>query len=462
MDYLPIFINLRDKHVLVVGGGKVAARKIKQLIPTGAIIYVVAPVLQNSLQQLVSQNQIHWLAQTFDDSLLENKILVIAATHDKNINQLVSQKALEKSCLVNVVDNPSLCSFIFPAIIDRSPLLIAISSAGKAPVLARQLREKIEAMLSPRLGRVADIAGRWRHQVKAKWHDIKMRRRFWEFIFTSRFVSLIENGQEKQAETYLLQQLEQADKQQSGEVILVGAGPGDAGLLTLNGLHAIQRADIILYDSLVNPQILSFARKESDLICVGKRAGNHSVIQSETNRLLVGYAKQGKCVVRLKGGDPFIFGRGGEEINVLRQHKIAYQAIPGITAALGSCAYAGIPITYRNISRGVTFVTGHCSDEQAALHWSSIAKLPHTVIIYMGVMKAGYIQQQLINHGKDPSTPIAIISNGTCDGQQTHIGCLTELTELAKHAASPALLVIGEVVKMSEELAWFAQVADVA
>ncbi len=462
MDYLPIFINLREKNVLVVGGGKVATRKIRQLISTGAIIHVVAPVLHDVLQQLVKQHQIYWYAKTFDEALLDNKILVIAATHDKKINRIVFETASKKSCLVNIVDNPSLCSFIFPAIIDRSPLLIAISSTGKAPVLARQLKEKFEAMLSPRLGRIADIAGCWRERVSAKLHDIKLRRRFWEFIFTSQFVSLIEKGHEKQAEHYLLQQLDEIDTSPCGEVILVGAGPGDTGLLTLNGLQAIQRADVILYDALVNPQILAFARKESDLICVGKRAGKHSVVQSDTNCLLVDYAKQGKCVVRLKGGDPFIFGRGGEEIKVLRKYNIAYSAIPGITAAIGSCAYAGIPITYRNVSRGVTLITGHSSDDQDTLHWPALAQLPHTVIIYMGMMKTNYIQQQLINYGKDPSTPVAIISKGTCDEQQTHIGCLSELAELAKQAESPALLVIGDVVKMSEELAWFFHEAEVA
>ncbi|WLI79050.1 siroheme synthase CysG [Kosakonia sp. H02] len=458
---MPLFAAVKDRPVLVIGGGDIAARKITFLRRAGAYVQVVAQQLEPHLQQLADEQAIHWRATAFDESQLDAVFLVIAATDDAALNRRVFDAANARHRLVNVVDDQPLCSFIFPSIVDRSPLLVAISSGGNAPVLARLLREKIEALLPGNLGRMADVAGCWRTRIRAFRRTTDERRRFWESAFRGRFASLMAAGDEPGAEKALEAELQQPGSAH-GEIILVGAGPGDAGLLTLRGLQVIQQADVVFYDHLVSDEVLELTRRDAQKICVGKRAGSHSVMQHETNRMLVEAAHKGKTVVRLKGGDPFIFGRGGEELQAAAAAGIPFQVVPGVTAASGATAYAGIPLTHRDFAQSVTFVTGHYKADSAPFDWAQLAQSRQTLAIYMGTMKAAEISAQLIAHGRDKTTAVAVISRGTRADQHVATGTLEQLEELAKAAPMPALLVVGEVVGLHRELAWFQQTTATA
>lgn len=456
MDYLPIFADLKQRPVLVVGGGEVAARKIDLLLRAGAQVRIVAQALSPELEQRRQAAEVSWSAQAFLPEQLDDVFLVIAATDDAALNAEVFEQANQRHVLANVVDDQPKCSFIFPSIVDRSPIVVAISSSGKAPVLARMLREKLETLLPNSLGQMADIAGRWRERVKAQFSSMRARRRFWEQLFVGSFASLASSGKLAEAEHALQQQLESAENvSHNGNVTLVGAGPGDAGLLTLRGLQVMQQADVVLYDYLVSDDVLDLVRRDADKICVGKRAGSHSVSQEDTNRLLVELAQQGKKVVRLKGGDPFIFGRGGEELQAVKAAGIPFQVVPGVTAAAGATAYAGIPLTHRDYAQSVVFVTGHCRPENNGIQWETLAKGKQTLAIYMGTLKAAEISQQLIAHGRAAHTPVAVIGRGTRSDQQVLTGTLDHLEHLAQQAPTPALLVIGEVVALHQQLAWF-------
>ncbi|HEF8785967.1 TPA: uroporphyrinogen-III C-methyltransferase [Providencia alcalifaciens] len=455
MDYLPLFVSLRGRQVVLIGGGVVAARKAELLLKAHASLVVISPELCESLYEAYQQNQLLWVQASYQTQHLDGAYLVIAATDDHALNEKVFHDAQQHHIFVNVVDEQPLCSFIVPSIIDRSPVIVAISSGGTAPVLAKLLREKLEAMLPPSLGKMAEIAGRWREGVKQRLTKLSERKRFWERSFSGRFASLVESGQLDDAEKQLEQQLTEPDNQ--GELTLVGAGPGDAGLLTLKGLRVLQNADVVLYDHLVSAEILDLVRRDADKICVGKRAGNHSVAQEETNQLIVKYAQQGKKVVRLKGGDPFIFGRGGEELQVAAEAKIPFQVVPGITAAIGATAYAGIPLTHRDHAQSITFITGHCRQGGAELDWQALARGHQTLAIYMGTVTADNIRQQLIQHGRHRNTPVAVIGCGTRQDQKVVTGALHELESLAQQAPAPALIVIGEVAALHQQLAWFGQ-----
>ncbi|WP_213900401.1 siroheme synthase CysG [Raoultella planticola] len=453
---MPLFAELKEKPVLVIGGGDIAARKIMFLRRAGANVQVVAAALSAEVAALVERQEIQWRAHAFEEPQLDDVFLVIAATDDDALNQRVSAAANARYRLVNVVDNQPLCSVVFPSIVDRSPLLIAIFSGGSAPVLSRLIREKIEALLPTNLGRVAEAASYWRHHIKTHLTTTAARRRFWERVFNGRFASLMIAGNKAAADKVLEEELHHPEKR-LGEIILVGAGPGDAGLLTLRGLQSVQKADVVFYDHLVTPEIRELVRRDAEMICVGKRAGEHSVPQHETNQMLVEAAREGKTVVRLKGGDPFIFGRGGEELQAAAAAGIPFQVVPGVTAAAGATAYAGIPLTHRDYAQSVTFVTGHYKADSAAHDWSLLAQSRQTLAIYMGTMKAAEISAQLIAHGRDSNTPVAVISRGTRADQQTITGTLQQLEELAKDAPMPALLVVGEVVQLHHQLAWFQQ-----
>ncbi|WIO45585.1 siroheme synthase CysG [Klebsiella electrica] len=453
---MPLFAELKAKPVLVIGGGDIAARKIMFLRRAGANVQVVAAALCEDVAALVERQEIQWRAHEFEEPQLDDVFLVIAATDDDALNQRVSAAASARYRLVNVVDDQPLCSVVFPSIVDRSPLLIAIFSGGSAPVLSRLIREKIEALLPTNLGRVAEAASYWRQHIKTHLTTTAARRRFWERVFNGRFASLMIAGNKAAADKALEEELYQPEKR-LGEIILVGAGPGDAGLLTLRGLQAVQKADVVFYDHLVTPEIRELVRRDAEMICVGKRAGEHSVPQHETNQMLVDAAREGKTVVRLKGGDPFIFGRGGEELQAAADAGIPFQVVPGVTAAAGATAYAGIPLTHRDYAQSVTFVTGHYKADSAAHDWSLLAQSRQTLAIYMGTMKAAEISAQLIAHGRDSNTPVAVISRGTRADQQTITGTLQQLEELAKDAPMPALLVVGEVVQLHQQLAWFQQ-----
>lgn len=456
MDYLPIFADLKQRPVLVVGGGEVAARKIDLLLRAGAEVRVVAKSLSSEVEHLHQQSAIQWLAESFIADQLDDVFLVIAATDDPELNAEVYEQANLRRVLANVVDDQPKCSFIFPSIVDRSPIVVAISSSGQAPVLARMLREKLETLLPASLGKMAEIAGSWRERVKQRFSMMSARRRFWEQAFDGNFASLTAGGQFKEAELALQELIDAPDDAtHQGMVTLVGAGPGDPGLLTLRGLQVMQQADVVLYDFLVSPEVLDLVRRDAEKICVGKRAGNHLVMQEETNRLLVEFAQQGKKVVRLKGGDPFIFGRGGEELEVVAAAGIPFQVVPGITAAAGATAYAGIPLTHRERAQSVMFITGQIRTDGNGLQWSELARGQQTLAIYMGAMKASDISHNLIAHGRSADTPVAVIGRGTRPDQQVLTGTLQNLEHLAQQAPSPALLVIGEVVELHHQLAWF-------
>ncbi|VUS94617.1 Siroheme synthase [Klebsiella spallanzanii] len=454
MDYLPIFAELKDRPVLVIGGGEIAARKITFLLRAEAKVQIVADALIPELAEKVERQEIQWRASMFEERQLDDVFLVIAATEDDELNQRVFAAANARYRLVNVVDNQALCSFVFPSIVDRSPLLVAISSSGKAPVLSRILREKIEALLPTNLGRLAETASYWRHHIKTHLKTTAERRRFWERVFTGRFASLMLAGNKAEAERALEDELKQPEKR-PGEIILVGAGPGDAGLLTLRGLQALQQADVVFYDNLVTPEVRELVRRDAQTVCVGKSAAGVSVPQQEINRLLIEAAKAGNTVVRLKGGDPFIFGRGGEELQAAAEAGIPFQVVPGVTAAAGATAYAGIPLTHRDYAQSVTFITGHFGAENSPLDWARLAQSGQTLAIYMGSLKAAEISAQLIANGRDRDTPVAVISRGTRADQYTRTGTLQQLENLAKDAPMPALLVVGEVVQLHQQLAWF-------
>lgn len=458
MQYLPIFVKLTNKPVLVVGGGSVALRKAGTLLSAGAKLIVVAPEFAAEFIAWQQQGKAELIHGYFVPSLLDNKLLVIAATNSDTVNAAVYKAATARNMLVNTVDDQAKCGFIFPAIIDRSPILIAISSFGTAPVLARRLREKLEALLPQHLGPLAKLVGSFRSKVKAKITGFAARRQFWEGVFNSAVVREVQANQLDKAEQHL-QQLLNAPQQLRGEVYIVGAGPGDPELLTLKALQLMQQADVVVYDYLVSPQIIELVRRDAEKICVGKKAGEHSVPQQDTNQLLIDLALSGKKVCRLKGGDPFIFGRGGEEIQALVPHKIAFQVVPGITAAAGCAAYAGIPLTHRDHAQSVQFVTGHCKSEGSEPEWLSMSKANQTLVIYMGLMKAGHIQKQLIRAGRSGETLVAIIENGTRLEQRIVSGQLQDLAQLVQQhqISSPALLVIGDVVSLQQDLHWFGQ-----
>ncbi|MFP3437235.1 siroheme synthase CysG [Pantoea sp. SIMBA_133] len=454
MDYLPLFADLAGRPVLVVGGGDIAARKIELLRRAGARIQIASRELCPELQALLDEQQLEWLATSFEPAQLDKVFLVIAATDDNALNAQVYDEANARHKLVNVVDDQPKCSFIFPSIVDRSPLVVAISSSGTAPVLARMLREKLETLLPSHLGQMAELAGQWRDKVKARFSRMSDRRRYWERIFNGRFASQMATGDVTAAKHTLDSELGDQPPRQ-GEIILVGAGPGDSGLLTLRGLQVMQLADVVLYDHLVSDEVLDLVRRDADRICVGKRASAHLLPQDEINQLMVQLAQKGKRVVRLKGGDPFIFGRGGEELQAAQQAGIPFQVVPGVTAAAGATAYAGIPLTHRDYAQSVLFITGHCRPDGDDIDWPSLARARQTLAIYMGAVKAAHISQQLILHGRAASTPVAVIGRGTRPDQQVLTGTLEHLETLAASAPSPALLVIGEVVNLHGQLAWF-------
>ncbi|MFN6972437.1 MAG: siroheme synthase CysG [Rheinheimera sp.] len=456
MQYLPIFTNLKGKAVLLVGGGHVALRKARTLLSAGAVLTVVSHEFEAEFYDWQQQQVARLIQGDFDPEQLPGHWLVLAATDDDNVNATVHQAATARQIWVNTVDDQDKCEFIFPSIIDRSPILVAISSGGTAPVLARRLREKLETLLPQHLGPLAELVGKFRSQVQQKLQGFAERRQFWEKIFNSNVVSLVQTQQLAAAETALAQSLN--DHQSSkGEVYVVGAGPGDPELLTLKALQLMQQADVVVYDYLVSEPIMQLVRRDAELICVGKKAGAHSVAQEHTNQLLIDLALSGKKVCRLKGGDPFIFGRGAEEIEVLLPHQIPFQVVPGITAAAGCAAYAGIPLTHRDYAQAVQFVTGHCQKDGKEPDWQSLSRPNQTLVIYMGLMKSAHIQAQLLSAGRAAETPVAILENGTRPEQRVITGTLAQLAALIEQhqVQSPALLVIGEVVALQQKLAWY-------
>jgi uroporphyrin-III C-methyltransferase / precorrin-2 dehydrogenase / sirohydrochlorin ferrochelatase len=458
MQALPIFMNIVNQHCVVIGGGDVATRKVMMLLKAQAAITLVSPVVCDVLQEMIDTGKLKHLNTTFTPSQLKNARLVVAATDDEVVNEAVSMAAQAANIPVNVVDSPALCTFTMGSIVDRSPIVIAISSEGNAPVLARYIRAKIETMLPAAYGRIATIAGEFREQVKEKFATTAARRIFWEGILQGPLVERVLSGQEQAARIYLQNKIAEADNtKQQGEVYLVGGGPGDPDLLTFRALRLMQQCDVCVYDKLVSPEVMELVRRDAELIYVGKARDQHTLPQEEINQLLARLALEGKRVLRLKGGDPFIFGRGGEEIETLMQHNVPFQVVPGITAASGVASYAGIPLTHRDYAQACLFITGHLKDGSVDLDWAAMVRPKQTLVIYMGLIGLESICQKLIENGMAASMPIAIVQQGTTQRQRVVIGHLDNMPEKVKLAQlkAPCLIIIGEVVLLREKLNWF-------
>lgn len=451
MRYFPLFADLRERRVLVVGGGEVAVRKVRLLREAGARVEVVA-------REFDEPGLAAWIAREFDEPQLDGATLVVAATDDRTLNGRVAAAARARGVLCNVVDDASLSGFIVPAIVDRSPLVIAISSGGAAPVLARLLRERIESLLDESVGALARLLDSWRGRIRQALPAVGERRRFYEQAVRGRVAALVRGRRHAEAARELERMLVSPSPSR-GSVVLVGAGPGDPGLLTLNALRALQEADVVLHDRLVSDEVLALARRDATRIPVGKAARAHSVPQERINELMVEHARAGRRVVRLKGGDPFVFGRGGEELEALARHGIEFEVVPGITAALACGAYAGVPLTHRSHAQSLRLVTAHCTDSAEGLDWASLAGGRQTLALYMGVAAMATAGERLMAHGLGANTPVAIVERGSRPDQRVTLARLDELGEVALHGdvQSPALLIVGEVASLAGALHWYGE-----
>jgi uroporphyrin-III C-methyltransferase / precorrin-2 dehydrogenase / sirohydrochlorin ferrochelatase len=452
----PMFSDVRGREVLVVGGGEVASRKVAALLRAEAAVHVGAPELTEQLAALAADGRIVHRHGHFEESWLAGAWLVIAATDDAAVNRHVAAAAQSRRIWANIVDDAELSSFQVPAVVDRSPLIVAISSGGSAPMLARWVRERLEVSLDHTLGPLAALLQRQRARISFRHPNLGARRAFYSRLFTSRIWNFLRANQLDDADRELERTLA-ATPQTQGSVVLVGAGPGDPGLITLRALRVLNEADVILHDRLVSAEVLDLARRDATRIEVGKEASNHHTSQEQIHALLLQHARAGKRVVRLKGGDPFVFGRGGEELEFLRAHDIAYEVVPGITAAIACAAYAGVPLTHREHAQSVRFVTAHCKESMDTLDWHALAAERQTLAVYMGVAQLGALRSELIAHGRSPQTPFALIENGSTPTQRVVAGCLNDLEQLARANAvrSPALLIIGEVAELASRLGWF-------
>jgi len=514
MRYFPLFADLRGRRVLVVGGGAVAERKVRLLLDAGADVAIVAPELTEWLgsrsqsqsphpdfvgplpcehgrgrsyprpsstgeggrrpgeggrrpgeggrrpgegRRSRGEGSLSHVADLFEPAQFEGAVLAVAATSDSAVNAHVAAVGRERNVLVNVVDVAELSSFIVPAIVDRSPLVIAISSGGVAPVLARLVRERLESLIDESYGSLTGLFERWRSRIKAAFPDVAARRRFYEQAVRGLVAQRVRARQPESAEHEMRALVECGATPRAGSVILVGAGPGDPGLLTLNALRALQQADVILHDRLVSEDVLSLARRDAERISVGKMAGGHAVGQGRIHKLMLEHARAGRNVVRLKGGDPFIFGRGGEELEFLAEHGIAFEVVPGITAAAACGAYAGIPLTHRDHSQSVRLVTAHCGESLDTLDWLALAQERQTTAFYMGVAGLATLGERLIGHGRAAATPVAVVENGSRPEQRVTLCTLEALADLARTGGirSPALVIVGEVAALAARLHWF-------
>ncbi len=456
MDIFPISLKLQQQPCLIVGGGHIAYRKAVLLAKAGAALHVISPDINANLLEIVEQSGGQYTKAAYGSGFaLRDYRLVIAATDDKAVNQAVFEACEAENVLVNSVDDPPHCRFMVPAIIDRSPLVVSIATNGASPVLSRQIRTQLEASIPHGMGKLADFSGKWRAAVKAKIENPDERRIFWEDLYASPLKEQVFNGNAAEADRLIEQALIEW-KQPKGEVYLVGAGPGDPELLTLKALRLMQQADVVIYDRLVSAPIMELCRRDAEKIYVGKARSNHAVPQDGINALLVKYASEGKRVCRLKGGDPFIFGRGGEEIQELFAAGIAFQVVPGITAASGCSAYAGIPLTHRDYAQSVRFLTGHLKEGSPELPWNELVYQNQTLVLYMGLVGLEKICENLIAHGQRPDMPVALVSKGTTPEQKVLVGTLADIaSKVAEHQIqAPTLTIIGDVVSLREQLQW--------
>ncbi|MCO8043521.1 siroheme synthase CysG [Acinetobacter bohemicus] len=456
MDIFPISLKLQQQPCLIVGGGHIAYRKALLLQKAGAIIDVIAPEIETALLEIVQQSAGQYVQARFSADLpLRQYRLVIAATDEADTNQQVFIACEAENVLVNSVDDPPHCRFMVPAIVDRSPLVISVATNGTSPVLSRQIRTQLEAVIPHGMGKLAEFSGKWRAAVKAKISNPDKRRIFWEDLYASPLKEHVFNDNLVQADRLIEQTLNEW-QQPKGEVYLVGAGPGDPELLTLKALRLMQQADVVIYDRLVSAPIMELCRRDAEKVYVGKARSNHAVPQEGINALLVKYASEGKRVCRLKGGDPFIFGRGGEEIEELFAAGIPFQVVPGITAASGCSAYAGIPLTHRDYAQSVRFLTGHLKEGSPELPWSELVYENQTLVLYMGLIGLETICKKLIAHGQRPDMPVALVSKGTTPEQKVVVGTLQNIAaQVSEHQIqAPTLTIIGEVVRLREKLQW--------
>ncbi|BDX05236.1 siroheme synthase CysG [Planctobacterium marinum] len=460
MRYFPLFYDTQNVNALVVGAGEVAARKIELLLKTEANVSVVAPDISDTVALLAEQGKITLTISPFETEHLDKANLVFVATNDEQLNAEIQQQAKAKGIIVNVVDNPPLCDFITPSIVDRGNITIAMSSGGVAPVLLRYLRQKLEAIIPQNIRLLGDFAEKFRETVKSQLPTVTQRRYFWEWFFDSDVAENVLQGKQEAAETPFLEKLASAAKDDDfskGQVYLIGAGPGDPELLTFRALRLMQKADVVIFDRLVSPQILDLVRRDAEKIYVGKAMSNHTIPQEQISALLVEKAQQGQRVVRLKGGDPFIFGRGGEELETLVESGIEFQVVPGITAANGAASYAGIPLTHRDHAQSVVFATGHLKDNTINLNWSGLAQPNQTIVFYMGLTGLAIICQKLQEHGLASDTPIALIQQATLQNQQVVTGTLQTILSNPDVATlkPPTLIIVGTVVSMQQQFDWF-------
>ncbi|MDA1090140.1 MAG: siroheme synthase CysG [Proteobacteria bacterium] len=461
MIHLPIFMDIKGRSVLVVGGGELAARKVEMILKAEGRVRVVAESLCRALGDLADREVVEHHARAFDAADLDGCLLVFVATDDEDLNKRVSALATEADIPVNVVDRLELCTFIMPAIVDRSPVLVAVSTGGEAPILSRVLKAQLETSIPTGLGRLADFAGACRDKVKAAIPEGPLRLRFWENFMHGPIAEYVLAGQPEAANNLLDDTLNKAISDQGvkphGEVYLVGSGPGDPDLLTFRALRLMQQADVVLHDRLVPDEILDLVRRDAERVFVGKRRGDHAMPQEEIGRLMIRLAKDGKRVLRLKSGDPFVFGRGGEEIEALSSEGIHFQIVPGVTAANGCAAYAGIPLTHRDHAQSCIFVTGHAKDDNFDLDWEALIRPSQTLVVYMGLDSLPMLSEKLIGHGADPNTPAAVVDNGTRKNQQVVIAPLGELADAVAKAnlPGPAIVIVGSVVTLRKRLSWF-------
>lgn len=456
MDIFPISLKLQQQPCLIVGGGHIAYRKAVLLHKAGAVIHVIAPDIDANLLQLVEESQGQYIQALYPAQIqLNDYRLVIAATDDYAVNTQVFEDCEVLKILVNSVDDPPHCRFMVPAIVDRSPLVISVASNGTSPVLSRQIRTQLETSIPHGMGKLAEFSGKWRAAVKAKISNPDERRVFWEDLYASPLKEQVFHDNLVEADRLIEQALLEW-KTPKGEVYLVGAGPGDPELLTLKALRLMQQADVVIYDRLVSPAIMELCRRDATKIYVGKARSNHAVPQEGINALLVEYASKGKRVCRLKGGDPFIFGRGGEEIQELFAAGVPFQVVPGITAASGCSAYAGIPLTHRDYAQSVRFLTGHLKEGSPELPWDELVYQNQTLVLYMGLVGLEKICEKLIEHGQRPDMPVALISKGTTPEQKVVVGTLADIASKVEenHIQAPTLTIIGDVVSLREQLQW--------
>ncbi|NOZ10637.1 MAG: uroporphyrinogen-III C-methyltransferase [Gammaproteobacteria bacterium] len=460
MDYLPIFLNLKGKTCAVVGGGEVAARKISLLLKAYSQVKVIAPQIESVLEKLKEEGKVDHVKDRFVGKYLTGCSLVIAATNDQAVNKSVHDSALKLNIPVNVVDDPSLCTFIMPSIVDRSPLIAAVSTGGASPVLARLVRARMESLIPASYGKLAKLISTFRSKVKDTIKIPRQRRLFWEKVLQGHIAELVFCGREKDARVAIQEELDSlalGNGAKKGEVYLVGGGPGDPDLLTFRALRLLQQADVVVHDRLVSPRIVDMARRDAKRIYVGKERDKHALPQEDINNLLVRLAKEGNKVVRLKGGDPFIFGRGGEELETLVSESIPFQVVPGITAASGCAAYAGIPLTHRDFAQSCVFITGHLKDGTTNLDWDALVQPRQTIVFYMGLAGLDRLCAELMKHGMSETMPAALVQQGTTHFQRVYVGDLKSLPDIVakENVKAPTLVIVGEVVQLRNKLDWF-------